>query len=57
MKTIFLLKHTKIPSALIEAGFLSNPEEEQLLLNPEYQEKVAYAIFLGIIDYLKGEDI
>jgi len=44
----FILECSPYPSLLIESGFLSNPEEEQLLISPEYQEKVAYAIFSGI---------
>jgi len=44
----FILECSPYPSLLIECGFLSNPEDEQLLITPEYQEKVAYAIFTGI---------
>ena len=40
-----------IPCSLVECGFLSNPEEEALLITEEYQQKVAYAIFCGIIEY------
>lgn len=57
LRSIYILKHIQIPGTLVEAGFLSNPEEEKLLLDPKYQEKVAYAIFLGIIEYLNGVGI
>lgn len=47
----FLLKNTKTPAVLIECGFLTNPEELQLLTEENYQEKMAWAIYLGILDY------
>jgi len=47
-----LNKFYEIPSSLIECGFLSNPEEELLLVTEEYQQKIAYSIFSGIIEYL-----
>lgn len=50
----YLLKHSSIPTVIVECGFLSNPEEEKLLLTDEYQRKMAWAIHLGILQYLKG---
>ena len=47
----YILKTKNVPCSLIECGFLSNPEEEALLTTQEYQQKVAYAIFCGIIEY------
>lgn len=44
----FMLQCSSYPSLLIECGFLSNPEEEQLLITAEYQNKVAYTIYTGI---------
>ena len=41
-----------MPTVIAECGFLSNPEEAQLLVTEEYQEKVALALYNGIIDYL-----
>jgi len=38
----------KVPIMTIEMGFLSNPDEDRLLAMPEYQEKLAYGLFLGI---------
>ena len=40
-----------IPSALVECGFLSNPEEERLLLTPDYQARTAQAIHDGIVTF------
>lgn len=44
----YILQCSDIPSVLIECGFLSNPEDEKLLLDSEYQQKIAYTIFTGI---------
>lgn len=48
---LYLLKDNKIPSVLIECGFLSNEKEAKLLTNEEYQEKIAWAIYVGIQNY------
>lgn len=48
----YLLKHSTIPTVIVECGFLSNPEEESLLRTDEYQRKMAWAIHLGIFQYL-----
>ncbi len=44
----YVLRGAFMPSILIEMGFISNPEEEQLLINQEYQERLARTIFEGI---------
>jgi N-acetylmuramoyl-L-alanine amidase len=49
---IYLLKDNQIPSMLIECGFLSNEKESKLLTDKEYQEKIAWAIYVGIQKYL-----
>lgn len=51
LDTVYIMKHVEIPISIVECGFLSNPEEEQQLLNDEYQDKLAWGIFSGIIDY------
>lgn len=48
----YLLKKTETPIIIVECGFLSNRKEAELLVNDEYQEKVAWAIHLGILRYL-----
>lgn len=50
----YLLKKTKVPIVIAECGFLSNYEEERLLNTEEYQDKVAWAIHMGIIKYLNS---
>lgn len=47
----YLLKEAKIPSVIVECGFLSNAAEHDKLLTPEYQQKIAWAIYMGILDY------
>lgn len=44
------------PISIVECGFLTNPEEEKLLANEEYQGKLAYTIMCGIIDYFGIEN-
>ena len=48
---IYIMKHVEIPATIVECGFLSNPEEEKQLLTDEYQDKLAWGIFNGIMDY------
>lgn len=48
---IYIVKHVEIPIAIVECGFLSNPDEEKKLLEDEYQNRLAWGIYNGIIDY------
>lgn len=48
----YLLKKTSSPIIIVECGFLSNSEEAELLVSEEYQEKVAWAIHMGILQKL-----
>ncbi len=48
----YLLKKTKTPIIIVECGFLSNRKEAEQLTDDSYQEKLAWAIHLGIIRYL-----
>lgn len=45
---VFLFKEVTCPMVLIECGFLSNPQEAELLQSSEYQEKIARGIFDAI---------
>ena len=51
-KEYYLLKKAACPAVIIECGFLSNPAEAALLVTEEYQEKLAFAIHLGIMEYI-----
>jgi N-acetylmuramoyl-L-alanine amidase len=57
MATTFLLKTLKMPSALIEVGFLTNPAEAARLNLPSYQKKVAASIYQGVLRYYSGEKV
>ena len=48
---LYLIKDNKMPSILIECGFLSNEKEAKLLTEEEYQDKIAWAIYVGIQKY------
>lgn len=48
---IYIIKNVEIPTTIVECGFLSNPEEEKLLLEDNYQNKLAWGIYNGILDY------
>ena len=48
----YLLKKTGIPIVIVECGFLSNSAEADLLCDPEYQDRIAWAIHMGILQYL-----
>ena len=51
---VYIVKHVEIPLSIVECGFLSNPEEEQLLLTDEYQDKLAWGIYSGITEYFNN---
>ncbi len=51
---IYIIKHVEIPTTIVECGFLSNPEEEKQLLTDEYQDRLAWGIYNGIMDYFKN---
>jgi len=53
LDTVYLMKHVEIPISIVECGFLSNPEEEKLLLEDEYQDKLAWGIYNGIMKYFE----
>lgn len=48
----YLIDNVSKKGLLVELGFISNPEEAKLLSTLEYQSLIAYAIFVGILDYL-----
>lgn len=48
---IYIIKHVEIPITIVECGFLSNQEEEKQLLEDSYQNRLAWGIYNGIIDY------
>ncbi len=47
----YLLNNARVPSVLVECGFLSNAEERDLLQKDDYQQKLAELIFAGTLNY------
>jgi len=51
INNIYLMDHVEIPTSIVECGFLSNEEEKNLLQTNEYQDKLAWGIYVGIMNY------
>lgn len=51
LDNVYIIKHVEIPISIVECGFLSNQEEEKELLEDSYQNKLAWGIYNGIINY------
>ena len=52
----YMLKCTQNPSVIVECGFLSNDEDEALLKDAEYRQKLAFAIYSGVVGYLSTRE-
>lgn len=52
-KNYYVLNQSKIPAVIIECGFLTNPEEEKKLNDVMYQNRLAAAIYLSILEYFE----
>ena len=48
---LYILKCTDSPAIVVEGGFLTNPTDEELLITDDYQTKLAYSIFCGIVKF------
>jgi len=49
-----ILAGVACPAVLVEAAFISNPDEEQKLASAAFQSKVAEAIYRGLGRFLRG---
>ena len=49
----YVLKQTTMPAVIVECGFLTSPNEMNKLINPDYQDRLAWAIYMGIVDYFR----
>jgi N-acetylmuramoyl-L-alanine amidase len=52
-RELYVVRHTRCPAVLVEAGFISNPLEARLIANPEYRDRLARAIAEGVMSYQK----
>lgn len=53
IKNKYLMDNLKIPAVIIECGFLSNKEDLENLKQEEYQKKIAWGIYLGIMEFFE----
>lgn len=51
----YILHKAKVPSVMVECGFMSNTEENTKLQNEKYQKELAYSIMLGLDEYIIEE--
>ena len=52
----YLLRNLSMPSAIVEVGFLSHPQEAALLADGFYQAEVAWSIYSGILQYFAAQE-
>ncbi len=50
-RQLYVVHHTTMPSALVESCYLNHPEEEELLRNERFRERIALAIFRGLLEF------
>lgn len=53
----YIMRESKMPSVTVEVGFISNPEEEKLLLDKNYQAKLAWSIYAGVVKYFADKTV
>ena len=52
--TYYLLKKTAVPTVIVECGFLSNWEDCAKLQDENYQDRLVWAIHMGILKYMNS---
>lgn len=55
LDNIYIMKNVEIPIALVECGFLSNEQGASKLQQDDYQSKLAWGIYDGIMDYFNKQ--
>lgn len=53
IENIYIVDNIEIPMSIVECGFLSNEQELECLQSDEYQERLAWGIYSGIMDWFK----
>ncbi len=53
---IWVLQAVKCPSALIEAGFITNAEDLKMMQDPNYQKRFANSLITGVVNYLAAKE-
>ena len=54
--SIYVLNNLDVPAVLVECGFLSNENEADLLKEFEYQKKIAFTIFISVMEFLENTE-
>ncbi len=52
----FVVRNARMPSVLVELGFVSNLEDAKLLMDAEYLQKLSYAMYKGIEDFIDTKE-
>ncbi|MGY0693875.1 N-acetylmuramoyl-L-alanine amidase family protein [Virgibacillus sp. FSP13] len=55
-KDLFVVRDTKMPAALVEVGYLTNPQDESEMRTDNFQSRVATSIIEGIKEYKEREE-
>lgn len=55
-KDLFVVRDTNMPAALIEVGYLTNPDNESIMRTDGFQSRVAASIVEGIKEYKEQSD-
>ena len=55
-KDAYILYDAKCPAIIYECGFMSNREELSKLKETKYQQKIAFSIYLGILEYFNTKE-
>ena len=53
-ESYYILKRTVSPTVIVECGFLSHPAEAALLTSDAYQDRLVWAIHMGVMEFLNG---
>lgn len=53
----YFILQLDVPSVLVECGFISNPEEERLLLSDDYQARIGEAVATGVMSYAQLQEV
>lgn len=51
---LHVLNNAEMPAVLVEVGFVSHPEEEKLLIDPDYQKKIAEGLLNGVLLFFQN---
>lgn len=54
-RAFHVVRNTNMPAALVEVGFIDNPNEEKLLLDPDFQARAAAGIVHGLVRFFSEE--